>query len=89
MMASTFLVYFRRDNILILNGKSTGLEITRNGTLARDAAADPTATEWASWRLTSRHFFRFIADESRKMDKASASLDIFRGRTGSPASTAF
>ena len=89
MIASTFLVYFLRDNTFFFKGKSTRVEITFIGTFAREAAADPTATEWASWKLTSLHFFLFIARESRRMDRAFASLDIFSGRTGSPASDAF
>jgi hypothetical protein len=48
MITSMFLVYFICDRKFFFIGKSTFLEMTRRGILAKDAAAEPTATEWAS-----------------------------------------
>jgi hypothetical protein len=83
--ASMLWVYFFADLI----GKSTRLDTIRSGTLAIWAAADPTASPWASWKWARTHLPRRIRAASRTTDHRSASLRIRSGRTSRPAAAAF
>jgi hypothetical protein len=88
MIESKLFLYFRIENGFFLRGKSTRLDIILMGTFAKEAATEPTAREWASWKWARRQRYRLIAKANRNIASKSNSLLILKGKTGRPPSRA-